>query len=195
MSSCQSIAVHSQLRARGQISPGQTDWPFVAQESCSWGMPPQNTLVVCSRTLEIESPELALSQPWHINTTSGGISHGIFCNHSNVSFPIVCQPLLEPQLSKQQQTRAAFPPGSHSALLLLPLHAGKLALVGDYRLGQGIRSVSQLVKQVSGGNTGFPQPTPLGRQSSGPSLWYLSQSGQLIITLLEKKSLPQIQRT
>lgn len=100
--------------------PKQTDWPFVARESCSQGMPPQNTLVVCSRTLEIESPELPLSQPWHRNTTKGGISHGIFCNHSNVSFPIVCQPLLEPQLSKQQQTQAAFPPGSHSACSCFP---------------------------------------------------------------------------
>lgn len=142
-------------RAHGQVLPGQR-W---AREYCVGGLPPWKATVVCLlRNPHQQKAQALLVSGLCINTT-GGISQGIFRNYSNVSFPIVCQPLSEPQLSKPQQAQAASP-RIPQPWLWLPLRAGKLALAG-YGLSQGIRSVSQLVKQGRGGR-GCTPPRLLG---------------------------------
>lgn len=126
--------------------------------------------MVCSEALDIESPELPWSQPSHINTTRGDFPRNFlqplkcFISH--------CLPApLRPSTVKAAADTGRFPPRIPQGSLSLPLHVGKLGLAGCDPLGQGIRSVSQLVKQVSGGNPRSARPTLLGRPGSVPSPW------------------------
>lgn len=148
-------------------------WPFVApRRSVPGDVPSEDASVVCSGTLEIESPQLPLSQPSHINTTRGDFPRNFlqplkrFISH--------CLPApLGSSTVKAAANTGCFSPRIPQLLLSLPLHVGKLELAGYEPLGQGIRSVSQLVKQVSGGDARSTQPSLLGRHGSVPSPWLL----------------------
>lgn len=72
----------------------------------------------------------------------GGFPHLIFPNHENISFPIVCRLLSE--LNGPCAADAGCSLRVPKCCLLLLFHVGKLALAGR-RLGQGVRSISQLV--------------------------------------------------
>lgn len=159
---------------RGHILPGQTDRPSVARGGVGvWGrgVPGDcrlRTSCVVLRSLEIESPEPAWSQPSHINTTRGDFPR-------NFGQPLTCfiSHCLPAPLGASTVRAAAntgcFSPRIPRRSLSLPLHAGKLELARCDPLSrsgpasQGIGSVSQLVKQVGGGNTHSTQPTPWGR--------------------------------
>lgn len=100
-----------------------TGQPFEAQESCFLGLPSQNAIVVCSGTLEIESPKLPLSLPAHINTTRGDFPRNFlqplkcFISH--------CLPApLGASTVKAAANTGCFPPRTPLHSLSLPLHSG-----------------------------------------------------------------------
>lgn len=167
------------------------------QKSCFWGPPSQHAIVVCPGALEIESPELPLSLLAHINTTRGDFPRNFlqplkcFISH--------CLPApLRASTVKAATNTGCFSPRTPRRLLLLPLHVRKLALAGFDRLGRGIRSVSQLVKHVSRGNTRHytAQPAVEARfcatSSPHPIISILMATNNYIY---RKKPLPQIQST
>lgn len=124
--------------------------------------PPGRPLSSAQEPLKPKAPRaFSLSQLRCINTSgrAGGISHGIFLNHSNVSFPIVCSPS-----TVKAVTGTAAPPGPDAHLRSASSSPCWEAGIGGTQLGQGIRSVRQLVRQSSGGNMGWTQPTLLGTQ-------------------------------
>lgn len=148
--------------------------------------------------LEIESPELPLSLLAHINTTRGDF-HGIFCNHSNVSFPIVCQPSPSSTVKAATNTGCFFP-RTPRRLLLLPSTSGSWRWQDLIGSAGGIRSVSQLVKHVSA--EGIPGATQLSSLGGGSVLCHLLPHPPIISILMatnnyiyRKKPLPQIQST
>lgn len=88
----------------------------------------------------------------HINTTRGDFPRNFLQPLKCFISPCLPAPLRASTVKAATNT-GCFSPRTPRRLLLLPLHVRKLALAGFDRLGQGIRSVSQLVKHVSRGNT------------------------------------------
>lgn len=162
MSPRQATAIDSQHHARGQIFPGQTQAGLLCPGRAVSGDCHLGTLLRSAQEpLKSKAPSSPLSLPSHRNTTRGDFP-GNFLQPLRC-FISHCLPApLGASTVKAAANTGCFSPRTPQRLLLLRLHVGKLALARCDPLGQGIRSVSQLVKQISKGNTGLSPAHPAG---------------------------------